>query len=75
MTSAEGIEKYKAIYLKRTGVELTNEEAEEQATRLLNAYRVISGPMPKTWLPRYLELLEENFDDPRLDTVSPVEGN
>lgn len=61
MTSAEGIRQYKEIYAREIGGELTDQQAEEQATRLLNAFKVITGPMPKTWLPRYLELLEEHL--------------
>jgi hypothetical protein len=61
MTSGEGIEKYIELYAKKTGVRLSHAEAEEQTTRLLAAFKVITGPMPKEWLPRYLELLEEHL--------------
>lgn len=62
MTTEEGLAKYRELYAKKTGVELSYAEAEAQATRLLTAYRVITGPMPKEWWPRYLEVLKEHLD-------------
>jgi hypothetical protein len=61
MTSAEGIQKYKELYRQKTGQDLTDAEATEQATRLLSMAGIIMQPMPKTWLPRYLDLLQEQL--------------
>lgn len=59
MLSKESIEKYKAIYKEEFGEELSDENAMEQATRLLNLARVVYQPMPKAWELRYNELLAE----------------
>ena len=62
MATKESIEKFRAIYRKEFGVELTDEEATEQVARFLAAARVIFQPMPKAWEGRYNELLAEKND-------------
>ena len=59
MISKEAIKKYREIYRKEHGVEISQEEAAEQATRLLNVARVVFQPMPKRFEERYNELLKE----------------
>jgi aldehyde:ferredoxin oxidoreductase len=59
MLSTEAIEKYRKIYKAEFGVDLTFEEASEQAQRFLNLARIVMQPMPKRMLPRYLEMLKE----------------
>ena len=63
MTTEQGIQRYRELFAKEHGVELSYEEAAEQAGRLLNAVRVILAPMPKSWLPRYNELLKTKIKD------------
>ena len=58
MLSEQSIAKYREIYRKETGEEISHEQASEQAQRLLNVARVVLAPMPATWLPKYNELLE-----------------
>lgn len=62
MLSEQAIEKYREIYRKQHGVEISHDEAAEQAQRLLNLARVVYQPMPKSWLGRYKELLKEQGD-------------
>lgn len=59
MISTEAIEKYRKIYKAEFGMDLTFEEASEQAQRFLNLARVVMQPMPKKMLGRYKEILEE----------------
>ncbi len=59
MLSHEAIKKYQKIYRKLFGIEISLEEAAEQATRLLNVARVVFQPMPKSFEKRYNELLQE----------------
>lgn len=62
MLSEQSIEKYREIYRKEFGEEISHEEAAEQAQRLLNLARVVMQPMPKSWLGRYKELLKKQGD-------------
>lgn len=57
MLSEQSIEKYREIYRKEFGEDISLEDAAEQAQRLLNLARVVCQPMPKAWLGRYKELL------------------
>jgi len=41
MVSDEGLKKFKMLYSKKYGIELTNEEVFEQANQLLNFYRAV----------------------------------
>lgn len=41
MVSSEGLEKFKKLYLKRYGVQLTEQEAFEKANNFLNFYRAV----------------------------------
>lgn len=41
MVSKEGLEKFKKIYLKRYGVQLSEQEAFETANNFLNFYRAV----------------------------------
>jgi len=41
MISKEAIEEYKKIYKEVEGKEISNEEALEQGTRLINLFRVL----------------------------------
>lgn len=59
MLSEQAIEKYRAIYQKEFDIEISHDEAAEQAQRLLNLARVVYQPMPKEWLDRYSQLLKE----------------
>jgi len=45
MISKEHLEKYKQIYKNRFGKELSNQEALEQATKLLRLIEIIYHPM------------------------------
>jgi hypothetical protein len=53
------IEKFREIYKREFGVELSMEDAAGQAQRLLNFARVVMQPMPKAYLPRYMEIFQE----------------
>jgi len=55
--SKESFEKFKAIYKKEFGRKLSDEDARDQATRLLNICRVVLQPMPKAWEKQYKEAL------------------
>jgi hypothetical protein len=46
--SKENIEEFKAIYRKKTGKKLENQEAYEMASNLLRMFEMIYRPMPKT---------------------------
>ena len=59
MLSKQSIEKYQAIYSKQFGVNISLDDAAEQALRLLNLARVVLQPMPKAWERRYNDLLSE----------------
>ena len=59
MLSPQSIEKYREIYRKEFGEDISLEDAAEQAQRLLNLARVVYQPMPKVWLERYNQLLKE----------------
>jgi hypothetical protein len=59
MLSEEAITRYREIYRKEIGGEISQEEAAAQAQRLLNMARIVFQPMPKSWLERYQELLKE----------------
>ena len=59
MLSTSAIEKFKALYEREFGVQLSTDEAAEQAQLFLAGARVVLQPMPKSWLPRYGEFLEE----------------
>ena len=48
MLSEEMIDKYRAIYKKRYGEEISRQEALAQGTALLNMMKVIYRPLPKT---------------------------
>ena len=57
MISKESLEKFKAIYKKEFGKKLSDADARDQATRLLNICRIVLKPMPKTWEKQYNEVL------------------
>lgn len=59
MLSTEAITKYREIYKAEFGMDLTFEEAAEQAQRFLNLARVVMQPMPKKMFGRYKEILDE----------------
>ncbi|MFH1544101.1 MAG: hypothetical protein ABIE03_06240 [Patescibacteria group bacterium] len=44
MVSKEGLVKFKILYKQQFGVELTDKEVIEKATRLLNLYKVVYQP-------------------------------
>jgi len=57
MLSTQAIEKYQTIYKAEFGVDLTFEQAAEQAQRFLSLARVVMQPMPKRLEGRYNEFL------------------
>lgn len=59
MISKDSLDKFKSIYKAEFGVDLSDADALEQATRLLNLCRVVMQPMPKAMEPRYKEILED----------------
>jgi hypothetical protein len=59
MLSKQSIAKYREIYRKQYGVNISDEEAAEQAIRLLNLARIVFQPMPKRFEKRYNQLLSE----------------
>jgi hypothetical protein len=65
MPSKQSIEKYREIYRKQFEVDISVDDAAEQANRLLNLARVVLQPMPKAWERRYKELLREKREDRR----------
>lgn len=64
MLSADSIKRFQEIYRNEFGVDLTLEEATEQAERLLNLTRIVMQPMPKQYLNRYNELFAEKKQTP-----------
>jgi len=65
MPSKQSIEKYREIYRKQFGVDISIDDAAEQANRLLSLARVVLQPMPKAWEGRYNELLGERRERPQ----------
>lgn len=45
--SKEAIEEYKQIYKKKTGKELSDQEAYEQASNLLRFFQLVYRPIPE----------------------------
>ena len=45
--TAKAIEEYRAIYKELNGRDLSDEQALEQATRLLFAFQLVYRPIPK----------------------------
>ena len=60
MLSERAIQKYKEIYESEVGIELSDDEAREQATRFLNLARIVLAPMPKVWQERYNEIRKKD---------------
>ena len=56
MLSSEAIEKYRKIYKAEFGLDLSFEDAAEQAERFLSLARVVMQPMPIKYLDRYKEI-------------------
>lgn len=50
--SKESIEEFRVIYAKEFGKIITEEEALEMATRLVNLYQIIYRPLPDKKKPR-----------------------
>jgi hypothetical protein len=67
MLSEQSINKYQEIYRRQFGVELSREEATEQAMRLLNVARVVFAPMPRAWEDKYKKLLAKNTGQQKLE--------
>ena len=44
MVSEQALIKFKQIYLKKYGIELSDEEATEQATNFLNLMKILTRP-------------------------------
>lgn len=44
MVTKEGLSKFKVLFKQEFGIELTDKEALERATRLLNLYKVVYLP-------------------------------
>jgi hypothetical protein len=47
MISEKALKEYKTIYKKEYGIDLSDKEALEQATRLLNLMKIIYRPISK----------------------------
>jgi len=62
MLSERAIEKYREIYRQRFGEDISREESIEQATKLLNAVRVMAQPIPKKVEGRYRQILQEETE-------------
>ncbi len=50
MISEKALAEYKAIYRKEYGKDISDAEALEQATNLLNLMNVVYRPVKKEWL-------------------------
>ncbi len=48
MTKEELVEKYKAIYKRKTGKDLSDQDALEQATKLITLVKAVYRPIPKS---------------------------
>ena len=72
MLSTDAVNKFRDIYLRKFGIELTTEEAIEQAERFLKISRVALQPMPVRLLRRYKEFLKEQE---ALAGGQPTHGN
>ena len=53
MISKEALEKYKKIYKKKFGQDISDKEALEQATSLLTLTNAIYRPVKKSWLKEF----------------------
>lgn len=53
MTHTEYIEEFKAIYKRKTGQDISSEDALESATKLLTLVKAVYRPIPKEWLEEY----------------------
>lgn len=47
MISSEELEKIKAIYKKQSGIDLSDEDALEMATKLFTLVKAVYSPIPK----------------------------
>jgi len=65
MLSKHSIDRYREIYRKQHGVDISEEEAADKANRLLNVARVVFQPMPMTFEERYKQLLGEQSMEER----------
>ncbi len=50
MLSKKAITEYQAIYKKEFGVELSDQQAQEQGMKVLRFFRLIYQPIPKRWI-------------------------
>jgi len=50
MISKKALEEFKKIYKEEFGSDISDEEALEKATNLLNLFRVIYKPIRKDWI-------------------------
>ena len=50
MLSKKAIEEYQAIHKKEFGVEISEQEAQEQGMKLLRLFKLIYQPIPKKWI-------------------------
>jgi hypothetical protein len=62
MASEQSIQKFRKIYQKEFGVEITQEQAIEQIAQFLVTARIVFQPMPKEWEGRYNQLLKQKDD-------------
>lgn len=61
MISGEALEKFKAIYKKRFGKDISDEYALESATKLLNLVKLIYKPMTE----REMKMIEKRREETR----------
>jgi hypothetical protein len=62
MASEQSIQKFRELYKKEFGIEITKEQAAKIIAQFWVGGRIIVQPMPKSWEPRYRELLEQESD-------------
>ncbi len=63
MISKDELEKFKAIYRKKTGKNISDQDALESATRLLNLVKLVYKPMTKN----ELEMVENRRKETQTD--------
>lgn len=71
MPSEQSIQKFRQIYQKEFGIEISVEEAAKQAQRLVNFARVVCRPMPKRFEARYKEIKSHTIDKEEV-SASPL---
>lgn len=53
MISEKALKEFKEIYKKKTGKDISDQDALESATKLITLVKAVYRPIPKEWLDEY----------------------